>query len=239
MPHQISRTAYAHMFGPTTGDRVRLADTELIVEVEADRTDLRRGGEVRRRQGHPRRHGPEPGEPRRGRRRYRHHQRPDHRPLGHRQGRRRPEGRPDRRDRQGRQPGRAAGRRHRHRPGDRGDRRRRAHPDRRRHRCAHPLDLPTAGGRRALFRHHDDAGRRHRPRRRDQRHDMHARPVASRADAAGGGEPSRQHRLLRQGQRGDARRPHRAGGGRRLRAEAARGLGNDARRHRLLPDGRR
>lgn len=38
MPHQISRHAYAHMFGPTTGDRVRLADTELIVEVEADRT---------------------------------------------------------------------------------------------------------------------------------------------------------------------------------------------------------
>lgn len=26
----ISRTAYANMFGPTTGDRVRLADTELF-----------------------------------------------------------------------------------------------------------------------------------------------------------------------------------------------------------------
>ncbi|CAI8016508.1 Urease subunit alpha [Geodia barretti] len=33
----ISRRAYAEMFGPTTGDRVRLGDTELIVEVEDDR----------------------------------------------------------------------------------------------------------------------------------------------------------------------------------------------------------
>jgi urease subunit alpha len=34
----LSRRAYADMFGPTTGDRVRLGDTELIIEVEADRT---------------------------------------------------------------------------------------------------------------------------------------------------------------------------------------------------------
>lgn len=34
----ISRTAYAQMFGPTTGDRVRLADTDLWVKVEEDRT---------------------------------------------------------------------------------------------------------------------------------------------------------------------------------------------------------
>ncbi len=32
----VSRRAYAEMFGPTTGDRVRLADTELFVEVERD-----------------------------------------------------------------------------------------------------------------------------------------------------------------------------------------------------------
>src|SRR3954462_8946139 len=38
----IPRRAYAEMFGPTTGDRVRLADTELLVEVEADYT-LRAG----------------------------------------------------------------------------------------------------------------------------------------------------------------------------------------------------
>ena len=35
---RISRRAYAEMFGPTTGDRVRLADTELVIEVERDRT---------------------------------------------------------------------------------------------------------------------------------------------------------------------------------------------------------
>src|SRR5246127_3676221 len=38
MPAKISRSVYADMFGPTTGDRVRLADTDLIVEVEKDFT---------------------------------------------------------------------------------------------------------------------------------------------------------------------------------------------------------
>jgi len=38
MPTQIPRAAYADMYGPTTGDRVRLADTDLIVEVERDLT---------------------------------------------------------------------------------------------------------------------------------------------------------------------------------------------------------
>ncbi len=38
MPFPIDRAAYAAMFGPTVGDRVRLADTELFIEVEADRT---------------------------------------------------------------------------------------------------------------------------------------------------------------------------------------------------------
>ena len=35
---RITRSAYAGMFGPTTGDRVRLADTELFIEVEQDLT---------------------------------------------------------------------------------------------------------------------------------------------------------------------------------------------------------
>ena len=35
---KISRQAYAEMFGPTTGDRVRLADTGLLAEVEHDYT---------------------------------------------------------------------------------------------------------------------------------------------------------------------------------------------------------
>ncbi|MDJ0388644.1 urease subunit alpha [Roseomonas sp. E05] len=38
MPARLSRTAYAGMYGPTTGDRIRLADTELFAEVERDLT---------------------------------------------------------------------------------------------------------------------------------------------------------------------------------------------------------
>jgi urease subunit alpha len=38
MPARISRSAYAGMYGPTIGDRVRLADTDLIIEVEKDFT---------------------------------------------------------------------------------------------------------------------------------------------------------------------------------------------------------
>src|SRR6185295_2037723 len=34
----IPRRVYADLYGPTTGDRVRLADTELIVEIERDHT---------------------------------------------------------------------------------------------------------------------------------------------------------------------------------------------------------
>ena len=35
---KIDRRSYADHYGPTTGDRVRLADTDLIIEVEADHT---------------------------------------------------------------------------------------------------------------------------------------------------------------------------------------------------------
>jgi len=38
MAYSIDRAAYANMFGPTTGDRIRLADTDLIIEVEHDKT---------------------------------------------------------------------------------------------------------------------------------------------------------------------------------------------------------
>src|ERR1700733_3728113 len=38
MPQAMSRAAYAQMFGPTVGDRLRLADTDLIIEVEKDHT---------------------------------------------------------------------------------------------------------------------------------------------------------------------------------------------------------
>jgi len=38
MPVQIPRAQYAAMYGPTTGDRIRLADTDLVIEVERDLT---------------------------------------------------------------------------------------------------------------------------------------------------------------------------------------------------------
>jgi urease subunit alpha len=38
MVMRMQRAAYASMFGPTRGDRIRLADTELFVEIESDRT---------------------------------------------------------------------------------------------------------------------------------------------------------------------------------------------------------
>ena len=45
MPYRMSRRAYAETFGPTVGDRVRLADTELFIEVEQDFTTY--GDEVK------------------------------------------------------------------------------------------------------------------------------------------------------------------------------------------------
>ena len=38
MPIEIKRSEYSSMFGPTVGDKIRLADTDLIVEVEKDLT---------------------------------------------------------------------------------------------------------------------------------------------------------------------------------------------------------
>ena len=38
MPNKMTRAAYAQMFGPTVGDKVRLADTDIVIEVEKDYT---------------------------------------------------------------------------------------------------------------------------------------------------------------------------------------------------------
>ena len=65
---QISRQQYADLYGPTVGDKIRLGDTDLYVEIEKDLRVLRRRGGLRRRQDAARRHGP--GQPaHRGRRR--------------------------------------------------------------------------------------------------------------------------------------------------------------------------
>ena len=69
MSVKMKRAIYADMFGPTTGDRVRLADTDLIIEVEKDFTTYGEevkfgGGKVirdgmgRRRASHRRRRTP-------------------------------------------------------------------------------------------------------------------------------------------------------------------------------------
>ncbi len=81
MPARLSRAAYADMFGPTVGDKVRLADTELIIEVEKDFTTY--GEEVKFGGGKVIRDGMGQSQvsPRRRRRRHRHHQRADRRPL--------------------------------------------------------------------------------------------------------------------------------------------------------------
>ncbi|HKG49116.1 MAG TPA: urease subunit alpha [Actinomycetales bacterium] len=45
MAHELSRERYAALFGPTTGDRIRLADTDLLIEVTEDRTRGPHGGD--------------------------------------------------------------------------------------------------------------------------------------------------------------------------------------------------
>jgi urease subunit alpha len=46
MTTKLSRSAYADMFGPTKGDKVRLADTALFIEIEKDFTIYRFRGEI-------------------------------------------------------------------------------------------------------------------------------------------------------------------------------------------------
>ena len=45
MAYKIDKKTYSQTYGPTTGDRVRLADTQLIIEVEKDFTSY--GDEVK------------------------------------------------------------------------------------------------------------------------------------------------------------------------------------------------
>ncbi|MFN4952949.1 MAG: urease subunit alpha, partial [Aphanizomenon sp.] len=45
MSYKMNRQAYAETYGPTVGDRIRLADTELFIEVEKDLTNY--GDEVK------------------------------------------------------------------------------------------------------------------------------------------------------------------------------------------------
>ncbi len=66
MPHDMPRDAYAQMFGPTTGDRVRLGDTSLWLRVEKDFTsygdECKFGGGKVLREGQGQRAGGDPAE---------------------------------------------------------------------------------------------------------------------------------------------------------------------------------
>ena len=66
---------------------------------------------------------------------------------------------------------------------------------------AYPFHLPAAGRGGDRLRHHHHGRRRHRPGHRHRRHHLHARAVAHRAHAAGGRRPAGEPRLRRQGQR--------------------------------------
>ena len=176
---RISRFAYAQMFGPTTGDKVRLADTELFIEVEKDLTvygeEVKFGGGKVIRDGM----GQSQVSRARGRRGHGHHQCADRRRDRHLQGRHRPEGWPHRGDRQGRQSRYAAWRHHHHRSRHRGDRRRGQDPDRRRHGRAYPLHLSAADRGGADVGPHHHARRRHRSGARHAGHHLHAGTLAS------------------------------------------------------------
>ena len=185
MPASIDRSTYADMFGPTTGDKVRLADTDLVIEVERDLTTY--GEEVKFGGGKVIRDGM--GQSQRSRAEgdggHGHHQRADRGPYRHLQGRCGPARRADRGHRQGRQPRHATGRDHRHRAGDRGHRGRGQDPDRRRVRRAYPFHLPAADRGCAGIRHYHHAGWRHRPRAWHAGHHLHAGAVAYWPHAAG------------------------------------------------------
>ena len=175
MPTRISRAAYADMYGPTTGDRVRLADTELVIEVERDLTIY--GEEVKFGGGKVIRDGMGQSQASRAEGAvdtvitnalildwtgiYK-------ADVGLRDGRIAAIGKAGNPDTQ-------PGVDHRHRPRHRDHRRRGPDPDRRRLRRPHPLHLPAAGRRRAALRRHHAARRRHRPGARHARHHLHPR----------------------------------------------------------------
>ena len=231
---RISRAAYVDMYGPTVGDRVRLADTDLFIEVEKDFAipgeEVKFGGGkvIRDGMGQSQRASLECVDCVITNALILDHWGVVKADIGIRGGLHRGH-------RQGRQSGRAARGGHRHRPGHGGDRRGESHRHARRHRQPHPLHLPPAGlGGPALRRDHHDR-RRHRPGRRHQRHHLHPRPLEPYAHAPGRRRPARERGASGQGQRQPAPGPGRAGGGRGHGPQAPRGLGHHPGGHRLLP----
>ena len=175
MSVKIKRSVYADMFGPTTGDRVRLADTDLIIEVEKDFTIY--GEEVKFGGGKVIRDGM-------GQSQVTNKQGAadtvitnalivDHwgivkADVAIKEGHISAIGKAGNPDIQ-------PGVDHRHRPRHRRHRGRRQDPHRRRLRQPHPFHLPAADRARADERRHLDARRRHRPVARHLCHHLHAR----------------------------------------------------------------
>ena len=181
---KISVKEYAGLFGPTTGDKIRLGDTGLFVEIERDLAASRRRAHVRRRQDPARRHGlgqSADAAPAarldivitnvtiidavlgvdQGRRRH-----PDGKIVRHRQGRQ-----PQTMD--GVTPGLTIGTRHRR------DLRRAPDPHRRGHRHAHPFHLARSRRRRARQRHRPRLSAAAPARRTAPTARRHPRPVAT------------------------------------------------------------
>ena len=244
----ISRNEYVGLFGPTVGDRIRLGDTGLFVEIERDLRgasgdeivfgggkSLREGMGMDNRLTYARRAA-----------RSRHHQRDDHRRgAGCGESRRRHSGRAHLRHRQVRQcaddgwhhAGARARSRHRRHLGQP------PHHDGGRHRHAYPFHFAATGLRGAVQRHDDTDRGRHGPQRRLERDDgdagagQHPEHVARVRRLAGQRRHPRQGARARQGCAGRADR------GRRGRLQVPRGLGHDARgaalgAHGGRPDGR-
>ena len=204
---KIARRTYADLYGPTVGDRIRLGDTDLLIEIEKDFAHY--GEEVVFGGGKVIRDGQGQSQATRSA------GAPDlvitnaivldhwgivKADVGVRDGR-------ISRHRQGRQPGHP-GRRHagtRDWSVYRNHRRRTSHPDGGRHRHTHPLHQPAAGVGGALQRRHHDDRRRHRPCRRHARDDLHAWRMEHPPDARSGRRAAAQLRVPRQGKRDAAR----------------------------------
>ena len=237
----LDRARYAALYGPTVGDRIRLADTDLLIRIEADLCGgpgragdeaVFGGGKViRESMGQSGRTAAErcarPGD----------HRRRRPRPLGHRQGRRRRARRAHRGARQGRQP-RHDGRRPPG-PGDRArhrdHRRQRQDPHRRRDRLPRAPHLPADHGHRPRHRHHHDHRRRHRAGRGHQGHHRDRVALVPAPDAHLARHLADQRRPAGQGQHRLDRRHVGAAARRGERVQAARGLGLDPGRDRRLP----
>ena len=239
-PTSLPRAAYADMFGPTTGDRVRLADTELFIEVEKDFTTY--GEEVKFGGGKVIRDGMGQSQVTRARGAVDtvitnavilDHWGIVKADVGIKDGLIHAIGKAGNPDIQ-------PGVDDHHRPGHRGHRRRGQDPHRRRLRHPHPFHLPAAdrGGADVAASPRCWAAA---PARRPARFATTCTPgpwhIARMIEAAD--DFPMNLGFAGKGNASQARRAGRAGRGGRLRAEAARGLGHDAGGDRLLPVGRR